>query len=627
MLFTPGGWTIPDGTPYYAGEHRGSMRDYFLAQSLGQYTVAGKAYGWFTVDKPEAFYGDDNPTGGHDNLAPGNTATLIKDAVDVINNEGAIPWEEYDTNGDCVIDHPLFIHAGIDQSGGGGAQGNDAIWAHSSSVEQQVAEPTASCPAGIFIYNYTIMPEDGGVGVFAHEFAHDLGLPDEYDTAYSGRGDSIAYWTLQSSGSWIGRPAQTQPSSMSVWARTTVGWLAYNDTVALTTLGALGKDPVGVRLEQSERWGGDGTFVGARISLPQKPFYVNTPHSGSYEWFGGKGDEIDNTLVRSVDLTGKTSATLNFWTWYDIEEQWDYGFVQVSTDGGVTWTSLPIDGTTSDVVDEGYPAIKDNMPGFTGNSGGWLAKTYDLKDYVGKPMMLQFRYMTDWGTSMAGFYVDDIGVTADGASLFFDDVETADSAWTADGWTRVTGSDLKNHYYMMEWRNLNKLETPYDGSTVVNFDNGLTEAYSFDPYASNPDEPWYFSYNPGLLLWYRDTSYTDNWTGTHPGAGFLLVVDSHSTAMLRPPYLNYGSLPWTSRVQTYDSTFNIVKTYDAVLSYWGKERKYAGAAGVPNFDDGLSYWSPKAPANSVIVPKYGIVFRVAGSAADGSAAVIGIGKK
>ena len=91
MIFTPGGWTMPAGTPYYAGQHRGSMRDYFLQQSLGQYTVDGKAYGWFTVDKPEAYYGDDNPAGGNDNLAPGNTATLIKDAVDKINEHPRDP--------------------------------------------------------------------------------------------------------------------------------------------------------------------------------------------------------------------------------------------------------------------------------------------------------------------------------------------------------------------------------------------------------------------------------------------------------------------------------------------------------------------------------------------------------
>jgi immune inhibitor A len=633
MLFTPGGWTFPADSPRYAGEHRGSMHDYYLEQSYGKYTVDGTAYGWFTVDKPEAYYGDDAAAGGNDNLRPGTTKDLITDAVSVINLQNAINWADYDTDENCVIDHPLFIHAGIDQSGGGGAQGNDAIWAHSSSVNQLVATTTA-CPDGLYIQNYTIMPEDGGVGVFAHEFGHDLGLPDEYDTIYSGRGDDVAFWSLMSSGSWLGRPAQTQPSDMSIWGRYALGWLTPGENMAVVPLSSLGKTPLNLRLEQAERYGGDGTINAIRVSLPPKSMTVNIPYGGSYEWFGGKADELDTTLVRTVDLTGKTSASLSFWTWYDIEETWDFGFVQVSTDGGATWVSLPIEGTRSDIVADGMPSIAANMPGFTGNSGGWIYKTADLSAYAGAPIMLQFRYMTDWGTSMAGFYIDDIAVTGDGTTIFSDDVETLDPDWTAEGWTRVTGTALYNQYYLMEWRNLKAMETPIDGTTVVNFDNGLTNVYSFDPYTSgNPNEPWYFSYNPGMLLWYRDFSYTDNWTGVHPGAGFLLVVDAHSQAMMRAPYLNAswkvggGVLPWNSRVQTYDSTFSLNKTLDATLSYWDVVKKYTGLSPVPNFDDGKLYWDPKAPANSVITPNLGLLFRVLGQSQDGSAAVIGLGFK
>ena len=150
MLFTPGGWKFGDDHPNYPGKQRGSMRDYFLEQSYGKYTVHGQAYGWFTVDKPEAYYGDDHPEGGSDNLRPG-TPRNSADAVDVVNSQNAIDWLAYDTmdlydldgdgdlyEPDCIIDHPLFIHAGIDQSGGGGAQGNDSIWAHSSSTWQVV---------------------------------------------------------------------------------------------------------------------------------------------------------------------------------------------------------------------------------------------------------------------------------------------------------------------------------------------------------------------------------------------------------------------------------------------------------------------------------------------------------
>src|SRR5690242_9135804 len=105
-----------------------------------------------------------------------------------------------------------------------------------------------------------MMPEDGGVGVFAHEFGHDLGLPDEYDTIYSGRGDSVAFWSLMSGGSWVGQPAQTQPSDISIWGRYSLGWLNPQDNLAVATLADLMNGPAQLRLEQAERWGGNGTI-------------------------------------------------------------------------------------------------------------------------------------------------------------------------------------------------------------------------------------------------------------------------------------------------------------------------------------------------------------------------------
>lgn len=647
MLFTPGGWKLADDHPYYPGEQRGSMRDYFLEQSFGKYTVEGEVYGWFTVDKPEAYYGDDHPEGGSDNLRPGTPRDFLADAVGAINAEGAIDWlaydvyDLYDLDGDgdlaepdCIIDHPLFVHAGIDQSGGGGAQGDDAIWAHSASTWEWVSADKnegAVCPSdweGTLLYNYTIMPEDGGVGVFAHEFAHDLGLPDEYDTGYTGNGASTAFWTLQSSGSWIGRPAQTQPSGMSAWARYALGWLDPADNLAVTHIDELGKDPLVLRLEQTELWGGDGTINGVKINLPDKYFYINDPYSGSYEWFGGKADQIDTTLRRTVDLTGKSSAELSFWTWYDIEEEWDFGFVQVSTDGGATWTSLPIDGTTSEAVPDAMESIVANLPGFTGNSGGWVNKTYDLVDYLDQTVELQFRYMTDWGTTFAGFFVDDIGVVADGESLFFDDVEVPDEAWAADGWTRESGSGYQTHYYIMEWRNLNPFDAPYEETTLVNFDAGLNDAYTYDPFGATPNQPYYFPYAPGLLLFYRDMTYTDNWTGAHPGGGFLLVVDAHPQPLIRPPYKeNYGGLEWDTRVQSYDSTFGLDPAPDITLTRYEVTRTYQGKPAVPNFYDAFNYWSPKAPSASVIVPKYGLLFRILGQAEDQSAIAIGFGNR
>ncbi|WP_156319720.1 choice-of-anchor J domain-containing protein [Bacillus sp. FJAT-18017] len=137
--------------------------------------------------------------------------------------------------------------------------------------------------------------------------------------------------------------------------------------------------------------------------------------------WGGSGDEADNALVFEADLTGVQNATLNFDNYLDIEEQWDFGVVQVSTDGGKTWKSLANENTRSDVVEQGYPKIKENVPGFTGNLKVWQKESFDLSGYAGKKVHVAFRYLTDWGHTDGGWFIDNVSIpeinfTADGRS-------------------------------------------------------------------------------------------------------------------------------------------------------------------------------------------------------------------
>jgi hypothetical protein len=137
--------------------------------------------------------------------------------------------------------------------------------------------------------------------------------------------------------------------------------------------------------------------------------------------WGGQGDEADNAIVLEADLSEVQSATLNFDNYLDIEEQWDFGVVQVSTDGGKTWKSLENENTRSDVVEEGYPKIKENVPGFTGHIKEWQDESFDLSEYAGQKVLVSFRYLTDWGHTDGGWFIDnieipEIGYTNDGSS-------------------------------------------------------------------------------------------------------------------------------------------------------------------------------------------------------------------
>jgi immune inhibitor A len=161
-----------------------------------------------------------------------------------------------------------------------------------------------------------------------------------------------------------------------------------------------------------------------------KDVTIGIPPTDGAFWWSGRSDSIDSKLTREFDLSGISSATLTFDTWYDIEDGWDYAYVAASTDNGATWAALPGQHTTTR-----NPSGAAYGPGYTGDSAGWVHETIDLSTYVGHKVLLRFEYITDDATNLTGFAVDNIQIAQVGS------VDTADSAngWTADGFTRVTG--------------------------------------------------------------------------------------------------------------------------------------------------------------------------------------------
>jgi hypothetical protein len=160
----------------------------------------------------------------------------------------------------------------------------------------------------------------------------------------------------------------------------------------------------------------------------------NESHSGRGQWWSGRGDGIDSTLTGEFDLTGLESATLTFWTWYDIEEHWDYAYVVASSDGGSTWQILRGHQTSDD-----NPLGLAYGPTYTGKSGGgdspaWVEESIDLSPFAGQKMLLRFEYITDEGINLDGWAIDDIAIPE---LAFFDDGEQ-DGAWQAQGFQRLT---------------------------------------------------------------------------------------------------------------------------------------------------------------------------------------------
>ena len=160
----------------------------------------------------------------------------------------------------------------------------------------------------------------------------------------------------------------------------------------------------------------------------ETPLLPTEAASGSHCWWGNTGDSIDSTLTGTFDLSWVSRATLSFQTWYAIEYLWDYAYVEVSEDGGRTWTIL--EGTHSS---NERPRGFSFGPGYTGYSDGWVEDSVDLTPYAGREVAVRFEYATDKRTYDHGICFDDIAIPEIG---FFDDVE-ADGIWEAEGFVRT----------------------------------------------------------------------------------------------------------------------------------------------------------------------------------------------
>jgi hypothetical protein len=163
-------------------------------------------------------------------------------------------------------------------------------------------------------------------------------------------------------------------------------------------------------------------------------------HSGQTMWWANRADESDTRLTRTFDLSGVSSATLNYWTWYFIEEGWDYGYVMVSTDGGATWTPLETTHTTTL-----NPHGNAYGPGYSGQSGNWVQESIDLTPYAGQSIQVRFEYITDDAVTQPGFILDDISVPEIGYS---EDFESGAGGWTSEGWL-LTDNTLPQDFLVL----------------------------------------------------------------------------------------------------------------------------------------------------------------------------------
>jgi immune inhibitor A len=112
-------------------------------------------------------------------------------------------------------------------------------------------------------------------------------------------------------------------------------------------------------------------------------------------------------------------------------------------------------------------------------------------------------------------------------------------------------------------------------------------------------------YQDGLLLWYWDTSQSDNNTNVHPGEGLILPIDSHPA-----PTNRIDGQIWRPRVAGYDAPFGLEKNDSFTLHVNGQASYVRGQNGVSTFNDSKKYWYAEQPQNGVKVPNNGVNIKV-----------------
>ncbi|MBN1264027.1 MAG: immune inhibitor A [Anaerolineales bacterium] len=158
-------------------------------------------------------------------------------------------------------------------------------------------------------------------------------------------------------------------------------------------------------------------------------------YSGDYAFWSNRGDASDPVLERAFDLREVSgSVLLEFETWYDLEESYDYLYLLVSEDGGENWSILTTpSGTDLDPSGNSYGWA------YNGYSGGgqqpvWIREEINLSQYAGEEILLRFEYITDAAVNGEGFLLDDVRIDA---VDYFTDFEEDNGGWQADGFVRL----------------------------------------------------------------------------------------------------------------------------------------------------------------------------------------------
>lgn len=340
----------------------GSAKEYFSTSSYGKYIPEFDVFGPYELDHDCAYYGA-NAWG-----SDANARQMIVDAVaKLVEEKGENVLQPYDCDHDQYVDNIFVFYAGHGENAGGGS---DCIWPHRSFVYEGMVEGRIAY-GGVLLGDYACTCElqgasgttKSGIGPFCHEFSHVIGLPDMYDTGYSGH-RTLSLWDIMDSGNYLNN--EHTPPTYSAYERFYMGWLTPTllsspDNCVLRDLNE--GEGSAYLISESKSHNLDGEFP------DPEEFYLleNRQLQGWDSYLRGHG-----MLITKIDYD------YDKWAWNEVNNYSDEMGVDLIEAGGVR-------GSYSQASDP-FPGT-DNVTSYVPYSG------QGLSDIVEEYGLVKFRFM------------------------------------------------------------------------------------------------------------------------------------------------------------------------------------------------------------------------------------------
>lgn len=359
---------------YTTSPFKGSVADYFKAQSGGVFELTFDVLGPYTAAKDASYYGKNNSNG--DDMYPDE---LIVEAVNAA--DASVDFKDYDWDNDGEVDQVFILYAGKGEADGGPS---NTIWPHMYYLS---ATNKALTLDGVRINTYACSNEimsDGnieGIGCFCHEFSHCLGFPDFYDTSYSGW-FGMSQWDLMDQGSYNGNTYQ--PAGYTAYEKWMAGWIEPIE---------LDKESVTVENLKATSEGGESYIIYNDGNKNEYYMVENRQKTGWDASLPGKGlmithvDFDSRIWVENNPNTKVTQSTANLYGLKTNDHQRFTIFHADNDDDAQYWNSYGGYYTKTTLTNDLFPYNNNDSLTDTSRPAATLFnKNTDGKKYMHKPI-------------------------------------------------------------------------------------------------------------------------------------------------------------------------------------------------------------------------------------------------